>query len=61
MAEADLMRVRLEEQRLAVAANTAGLDAERARIQRSARNGESDFSPLANSFARPRRAAGPPM
>lgn len=47
MAEADLLKVRLEEQRLAVAANTAGLDAERARIQLLREMAQSDFSPLA--------------
>ncbi|HVX67701.1 MAG TPA: TolC family protein [Bryobacteraceae bacterium] len=43
MAEADLLRVRLESERLAIAANSAGLDAERARIELFREMGASDF------------------
>lgn len=43
MAEADLLKVRLEGERLAVAANAAALDAERARIQLFREMGQTEF------------------
>jgi cobalt-zinc-cadmium efflux system outer membrane protein len=46
MAEADLLRVRLEAQRLAISANQALLDAERTRIQLQREMGESNFPPI---------------
>jgi cobalt-zinc-cadmium efflux system outer membrane protein len=58
MAEADLLKVRLEEQRLAVAANSAGLDAERARIQLFREMGQTEFPAVA--FTETLDAGGPP-
>jgi len=46
MAEADLIRVRLEAQRLAIAANQAFLDSERANIHLMREMGRADFPPL---------------
>lgn len=43
MAEADLLRVRLESDRLAIAANTAALEAERDRIQLLREMGRGEF------------------
>jgi len=43
MAEADLLKVRLEGERLALSANAAALDAERARIQLFREMGASEF------------------
>ncbi len=43
MAEADLLRVRLESERIALAANTATLEAERARIQLFREMGAAEF------------------
>ncbi len=43
MAEADLLRVRLESERIALAANTATLEAERARIQLFRDMGATEF------------------
>jgi outer membrane protein TolC len=43
MAEADLLRVRLEEERLLIAANTARLEADRARIQLFREMGQTEF------------------
>ncbi len=43
MAEADLLKVRLEGERLAVSANSAALDAERARIQLFREMGQTEF------------------
>lgn len=43
VAEADLLRVRLEGERLALAANTAGLEAERARIELFRAMGQTQF------------------
>jgi cobalt-zinc-cadmium efflux system outer membrane protein len=43
MAEADLLRVRLEGERLEITANTAALEAERARIELFREMGESEF------------------
>jgi outer membrane protein TolC len=43
MAEADLLKVRLEGERLSVAANAAALDAERARIQLFREMGQTEF------------------
>jgi len=43
MAEADLLRVRLESERIALAANTAQLEAERARIQLFREMGATSF------------------
>ena len=57
MAEADLLKVRLEEQRLAVAANSAGLETERARIQLFREMGATQFPQAAFSD---RLDPGPP-
>ncbi|HXG35286.1 MAG TPA: TolC family protein [Bryobacteraceae bacterium] len=46
MAEADLLRVRLEGERLAIAANAAALEAERARIQLFREMGRTQFEPV---------------
>jgi outer membrane protein TolC len=46
MAEADLIRVRLEAQRLLVSANLAKLDAERSRIHLQREMGQTEFEPL---------------
>ncbi len=46
MPEADLLRVRLEGERLELAANTAGLDAERARIELFRAMGQTQFTAL---------------
>jgi cobalt-zinc-cadmium efflux system outer membrane protein len=46
MAEADLIRVRLEAQRLAISANRALLDAERGRIQLLREMGQTEFPPV---------------
>jgi cobalt-zinc-cadmium efflux system outer membrane protein len=46
MAEADLLKVRIEGERLAIGANTALLEAERARIQLLREMGQNDFSPV---------------
>jgi outer membrane protein TolC len=46
MAEADLLKVRIEGGRLAIAANAAALDAERARIQLQRDMGQLDFPPV---------------
>ncbi|MFB3825744.1 MAG: TolC family protein [Bryobacteraceae bacterium] len=46
MAEADLLKVRLEGERLAVAANTAALEAERARIDLLRQTGAVEFPEL---------------
>jgi cobalt-zinc-cadmium efflux system outer membrane protein len=43
MAEADLLRVRVESERFAIAANSAALDAERARIQLLREMGRTEF------------------
>src|SRR5579883_2194903 len=43
MAEADLLKVRLEGERLAVSANSAALEAERARIQLQREMGQTQF------------------
>ncbi|MEN6536877.1 MAG: TolC family protein [Bryobacteraceae bacterium] len=43
MAEADLLRVRVEAERLAISANSAALDAERARIQLFREMGRTEF------------------
>ncbi|MEN6607101.1 MAG: TolC family protein [Bryobacteraceae bacterium] len=43
MAEADLLRVRVEAERLAILANSAALDAERARIQLFREMGRTEF------------------
>jgi outer membrane protein TolC len=53
MAEADLLKVRLEGERLAVAANSAALDAERARIQLFREMGQTSFpeTPLGDALA----------
>lgn len=44
MAEADLLKVRIEGQRFVLAANSAALDAERARIQLLRDMGQTDFA-----------------
>ena len=46
MAEADLLKVRLERERVAVAANSASLDARRALIELFRAMGETDFAPV---------------
>jgi len=46
MAEADLLRVRLEGERLAIAANAAALEAERTRIQLFREMGRTQFEPV---------------
>lgn len=46
IAESDLMRVQLEESRLALAANSARLDAERANIRLLREMGRRDFTPV---------------
>jgi cobalt-zinc-cadmium efflux system outer membrane protein len=46
MAEADLLKVRIEGQRFALAANAAALEAERARIQLLRDMGQADFAPF---------------
>lgn len=46
MAESALLKVQLEEQRLAVAANSAALEAERARIQLYREMGQAEFPPV---------------
>jgi cobalt-zinc-cadmium efflux system outer membrane protein len=46
MAEADLLRVRVEGERIAINANTAALDAERARIQLFREMGRAEFPSL---------------
>ncbi|MCS6953927.1 MAG: TolC family protein [Bryobacteraceae bacterium] len=51
MAEADLLRVRLEGERLAIAANGAALEAERTRIQLFREMGRTEFPPV--DFADP--------
>jgi cobalt-zinc-cadmium efflux system outer membrane protein len=66
MAEADLLRVRIEGERIAVAANTAALDAERAGIQLLRDMGQVEFpalrlsenmdAPLSNPLADVERA-----
>ncbi len=43
MAEADLLRVKIEGEHLAITANTAGLEADRARIQLFREMGETEF------------------
>ncbi len=57
MAEADLLRVRLEKERLAVAANAAQLEAERARILLFQEMGRAEFPEV--SFADPLEAPAP--
>lgn len=51
MAEADLLRVRLEGERLAISANTAALDAGRARIHLFRQMGRTEFEPVRFSEA----------
>ncbi len=51
MAEADLIRVRLEAQRMAVTVNLANLDAERGRIHLQREMGETAFDPVTLSDA----------
>jgi cobalt-zinc-cadmium efflux system outer membrane protein len=46
MAEADLLKVRLERERVAVAATSAELDAQRARIELLRQMGASEFPPI---------------
>lgn len=57
MAEADLLRVRLEGERLAIAANAAALEAERTRIQLFREMGRTEFGPV--DFADPLEEPAP--
>lgn len=57
MAEADLLRVRVEGERIAINANTAALDAERARIQLFREMGQTRFEPV--RFSDPLEATEP--
>lgn len=56
MAEADLLRVRVEGERLAITANSAALEAERARIQLLREMGRTEFPAV--PLADPLREAG---
>ncbi len=61
MAEADLIRVRLEAQRLSVSANLARLESERARIHLLREMGQTEFPPLDLTDGIEREPEAPPV